>query len=185
MITRFLNVKGLNVNSTSNLNSFKDKKDINKWAFNSMAYCVENKIIKGFQNELQPKMTSSVEQVITMLDRIAIKNNWIVKSKDIYVNGFLLPIDTKLTYENYANHTFVLRVVWNTTNDIEKLNKTLKYMLSSKFKDSDNQINKIIDIIIKSKQENEELRKKININEYQIEVVGNKNNTYIWFSPIK
>lgn len=153
MLTRFLNIKKIDTSSTNNLNSFTDKSDINNWAFDSLAYCVDNQIIQGAQNQLQPKESTTVEQAVTMLDRIAIKNNWIIKSDELYLYGFFLPNDTELNYELTDSVTFKLKFNWNNINDNEKIIKDLNYMFNKKFKTSTSQIQGIIESVIKTKLE--------------------------------
>ncbi|MHC1723441.1 MAG: S-layer homology domain-containing protein [Aminipila sp.] len=188
MIVRFLNIKGIKTNSINSLDNFNDKNNISNWAFKSLAYCVDNQIIQGFQNDLKPKLPATVEETITMLDRIASKNNWIVKSKDIYVCGFLYPNDTTVTYEILANNVFVLAIRWNTINDIEKLKSDLAYMFNSKSNQSNDDVKKVIDSIIKSKQtsktENDQYRVKSNIKGYEIGIIGNEEISFISFYPI-
>nr|WP_315023947.1 hypothetical protein [uncultured Aminipila sp.] len=152
MLTRFLNIKKIDTSSTNNLNSFTDKSDISNWAFGPLSYCVDNQIIQGTQNQLLPKESTTVEQAITMLDRIAIKNNWIIKSDNLYLYGFFLPKDTELNYELTDSVTFKLKFNWNNINDNEKIIKDLNYMFNKKFKVNTSQIQGIIESVIKTKQ---------------------------------
>ncbi|WP_312652150.1 S-layer homology domain-containing protein [Aminipila sp.] len=185
MLTRFLNIKKIDTSSTNNLNSFTDKNDISNWSFDSLSYCVDNQIIQGAQNQLQPKESTTVEQAITMLDRIAIKNNWITKSKDIYVFGFLLPNDTQIQYELAGNVAFELRIDWNNVTDPEKTKKDLEYMLNKRFKGFNTQIKQVNDVVIKAKQCKETQgtfdSEKLTVKEYEIWVSGIENKTYIRF----
>ncbi|MBN7771971.1 S-layer homology domain-containing protein [Clostridium aminobutyricum] len=152
MLTRFLNIKKIDTSSTNSLNGFTDKNDISTWAFDSLAYCVDNQIIQGSENQLQPKESTTVEQAITMLDRIAIKNNWITQSNDLYLYGFLLPNNTELNYKLIDSYTFKLEFNWNNVKDTEKIKQDLNYMFNKKFKENKNQINEIIEAVIKTKQ---------------------------------
>jgi hypothetical protein len=131
MITRFLNIKGIDTATSDNLNTFIDKKSISSWAFNSLAYCVHEEIIKGFDvwgdKQLQPKGKASVEQVITILDRIAIKNAWIIESKYKYINGFYIPSDTKVYVSNWARGIFI-KIEWNKIDNLEKMKNDLYYI---------------------------------------------------------
>ncbi len=185
MLTRFLNIKKIDISSTNNLNSFTDKSDISSWAFDALSYCVDNQIIQGAQNQLQPKESTTVEQAITMLDRIASKNNWIAKSQNIYVFGFSLPNDTQIQYEPAGNVAFELKIDWNNITDPEKTKKDLEYMLNERFKGVNTQIKQVMDAVIKAKQCKETQgtfdSEKLTVKEYEIWVSGIENKTYIRF----
>ncbi|WP_312651529.1 S-layer homology domain-containing protein [Aminipila sp.] len=181
IIARFLNIKGINTNSTNNLISFNDKNHISNWAFKSLAYCVENQIIQGSENQLRPKEPTTVEQVITMLDRIAIKNNWITKSKDIYIYGFFLPNDTKFKYRSGSLNTFYLYIDWNSINDTQKIQADLYYMLNRKFKNDAEIVNSIINYTMKTKEFINWQHGCFDIENHSINVTGENGSTEIYF----
>ena len=184
MITRFLNIQNINTNSTNKLNGFVDKNDISPWAFDSFSYCVDNQIVQGAQNQLQPKESTTVEQAITMLDRVAIENNWIIKSNYIYVRGFSLPNDTEISYKPDGTYDFILKIDWNNISDTEKLKNDLNYMLSEKFKENYNsQKNKIIEDVMKTNQE-EFFVSDITIGLYELWIIGEGKSTAIKFNEV-
>lgn len=181
MLTRFSNIQNINTKSTNKLSEFVDKNDISPWAFDSFSYCVDNQIVKGSQNQLQPKESTTVEQAITMLDRVAIENNWIIKSNYLYVGGFLLPNDTEISYKPNGTFDFILKIDWNNISDTEKLKTDLNYMLTQKFKENNSQINEIIVDVIKTKQ-GKFYGDDITIGIYKIWVGGDGKFTEINFS---
>ncbi|MHC1723091.1 MAG: S-layer homology domain-containing protein [Aminipila sp.] len=180
IIARFLNIKGINTNS-NNLMNFNDKNYISNWAFKSLAYCVENQIIQGAENQLHPKEPATVEQVVTMLDRIAIKNNWITKSKDIYIYGFFLPNDTKFKYRSGSLNTFYLYIDWNSINDTQKIQEDLSYMLNMKFKSDAEMVNNIINYTMKTKGFINWQHNCFDIGNHSINVTGENGSTEIYF----
>ncbi|SHK63158.1 S-layer homology domain-containing protein [Tepidibacter formicigenes] len=169
MITRFLNAKGITTASKNDLNSFTDKKNISSWAFNSLAYCVDEGVIQGFdvlgEKQLQPKGTATVEQVITMLDRIAIRYNWIIQSKDKYINGFLIPNDVEFYYYKTVSNGkggMTIIIEWDEVKDIEKLKLQLNYTLSSNINNNE-KVNSLIQALESANSQS------ININNQVIE----------------
>lgn len=178
MIMRFLNIQGINTTSLKSLKDYKDIKNISKWAFDSMAYCVNEGIINGFQGELQPKEVATVQQVIIMLDRVGLKNNWITDSKDMYINGFFVPKDTKFYASSY-NDGMYIEIPWDNVDDIEKLRKDLKCSLIYKIK-SDDELNKLINYILGSEKET---FKEFNIDGYTINVVDIEKCPYLQIYP--
>lgn len=181
ILTRFLNIENIKTNSTNNLNSFIDKDDISNWAVASLAYCVDHQILQGSQNQIQPKEPTTVEQAITMLDRIAIEKNWITQSNDIYVRGFLMPNDTKIHITPDGTYDFILKINWTEICDTKKIENDLNYMLTGKFKESNGKINEIINSIIKTKQGKIRCT-SITIEGYKIVVCGNEESARIKFS---
>lgn len=133
IIVRFLNVHGIKTDANGNLDSFIDKEDISKWAYNSMLYCVNQKIIEGFNKMLYPKSPISVEQALTILDKIALECKWFTPSKDSYYSGFFVPRDTELIIFTSENTSILID--WEKIKDINKLENDLYYMLNSNLQD--------------------------------------------------
>lgn len=131
MITRFLNLQGIDTTSQKSLNGLDNTENISKWAYDSISYCVNENIIQGFEDKLKPKAVATVEQVITMLDRMALKNNWIEESNNMYINDFYIPKDTQMKVTPYCDGLYILMYWedrdWTEENekidDIEKLKK--------------------------------------------------------------
>ncbi|HHW39334.1 MAG TPA: S-layer homology domain-containing protein [Bacillales bacterium] len=138
MITRFLNMNGINTDATGDLNYYADKNEISKWAYSSILYCVKQGIISGVgvrEPKLDPKSPITVEQALTILNRIALEYNWFTPSKDVYYSGFLLPINNELTVIT-DGHTTSIHIEWSKIKDYTKLENDLFYMLNSKIKDT-------------------------------------------------
>ena len=124
MLTRFLRILNVNTssNSTNTLNSFTDKNNISNWAFDSLSYCVDHQIIQGAQNQLQPKEPTTVEQAITMLDRIAIEKNGLFNLMIYMRVGFYCQMIQK-----YITHWMELMTLnWKLTG--------VRYMIQKKQK---------------------------------------------------
>ncbi|AFS79775.1 S-layer-like domain-containing protein [Gottschalkia acidurici 9a] len=172
MITRFLNIKDINTNSTNNLDIFEDKKDISDWAFDSLAYCVENEIIEGFnvwgEMQLKPKETSTVEQVITVLNRIGTKNNWITQSQSKYISGFFIPSNTKLDIieSHMPGKSIAIKIMWNQLDSIEKLEYDLNYIFNK-----NPEYKELIEFLTTEK---DEYYKDFDISTHQIYVSGDR-----------
>jgi hypothetical protein len=146
IVIRFLNIKGIQTEIKGNLNDFTDKKDISEWAYTSMLYCVNHGIINGFNKELYPKAATSIEQALTIMDRIALDYKWFIASKDSYYDGFLVPRDAEVTIYTSGRDTSIL-VDWDKIKDPDKLQKDLYYIFSSKLSDVA-QINDLVETII-------------------------------------
>ncbi|WP_187296209.1 S-layer homology domain-containing protein [Tepidibacter mesophilus] len=159
MITRFLNIKGIDTKPSGNkLIDFKDNKKVSKWAYDSLSYCTEQGIIKGIRDsgddELRPKDFATVEQVITALYRINLKNEWIDDAKDIYLNGLFIPKNIEAEVRSYSTTnnkslTFI-SVDWNDVENIPKLQKDLEYIFKG-ISDDYEQVNTLVQSIMDTK----------------------------------
>ncbi|ABR50252.1 S-layer domain protein [Alkaliphilus metalliredigens QYMF] len=145
VIAKFLNINGIDTDVSGNLNNFSDEKDISKWAYNAMLYCVNEGIIKGFNNRLDPKLPTTIEQALIILDKIALRYEWFTPSKDSYYDGFFVPRDTELNI--FVRGDVSPLIEWGEIKSREKLENDLYYMLNSKLEDTV-QINDLIKIII-------------------------------------
>ncbi|AFS77125.1 S-layer-like domain-containing protein [Gottschalkia acidurici 9a] len=192
MVTRLLKLKGIDTETNYDLSYCKDKDEISEWALDSLSYFVENGIIKGVNISnsnlyIHPKSTATVEAVITILDRIAEKHNWLIKSKDLYINGFLVPNDTELILKEYGDDSLICTIEWEEITDIEKLKKDLIYILNSKEEIKDyNKINNFINRIIVKDIENELWKEKDEVytNKYKIYVRKGGDSAWVYFMPI-
>ncbi len=182
IIARFLNIQEIKINISGNLNDFTDEKSVSAWAYESMVYCVENEILKGvgyqFDVKLNPKQLATVQEVVIMLDRVGLKNNWIKESKNIYINGFFIPKDTKIYTSSY-NDGMYIEIPWSNIDDIEKVKKDLQYILNHKIKNTD-ELNKLIIYILDAKKE---VFKEFNIDGYTINVVDIEECPYLQIYP--
>ncbi len=132
IMVRFLNITGIKTEAIGNLNNFIDENEISEWAYNSMLYCVNEGVIKGISStELAPKSPISVEQAITIQNRLALEYNWFTPSKDGYYSGFFVPMDTELIIFA-SGEDISVRITWDKILDYEKLEHDLAYMLESK-----------------------------------------------------
>ncbi|AFS77127.1 S-layer-like domain-containing protein [Gottschalkia acidurici 9a] len=160
MVTRLLKLKGIDTETNYDLSYCKDKDEISEWALDSLSYFVENGIIKGVNISnsnlyIHPKSTATVEAVITILDRIAEKHNWLIKSKDLYINGFLVPNDTELILKENGKG-IICTIKWEEITNIEKLKKDLIYILNSKGETIDDTItSKFINSVTTTDVQNE------------------------------
>ncbi len=111
VICRELNLCNINTDvSSSALPGFSDSKEISSWAYDSLAFCVQNNIIKGTsQNEISPLANTSREQAMVIINRCI--NNFFGKNQLSYDNlGCDVSGDGQLVkYENRA-----LTVTWNS-----------------------------------------------------------------------
>lgn len=191
MITRFLNIQGINTSSSNNLNSFKDKNDISKWGFDSMSYCAEQGIIKGLlwcgDELLKPKDPASVEQIVTMLYRISIKNNWINDDSNIYINGFFIPKKDYFIIDEYSSrpenkHSSIsvdgkeikcitqFKIDWKKVNNSKELEDDLSFIFNQN--NLTNNKEQMTDLLKNSTSLNREIEQKIETNKFIIEIYG-------------
>lgn len=161
IITRFLNVNGINTDSDGDLKKFEDESKISKWAYNSILYCVNQGIIVGNgvkvgnqprEYKLDPKKPISLENALTILNRIALKYNWFTPSKDSYYSGFLVPINNELLIET-SGHNNYIQIEWSKIKDFSKLENDLFYMLNSKIQDT-TKTSEIVNRIMNKQYEN-------------------------------
>ena len=147
MIINLLKSNEITIDTQGNLNNFKDSENISSWAYNSMLYCVNQGIIKGFNdNKLYPQIPISIEQALTILDRLALKHEWFIPAKYSYYSGLLVPRETELIVFSSSD----VLINWDEVKDCEKLEKDLYYMLSSKLNDTE-KIKELIEIMMNTK----------------------------------
>lgn len=94
---------------------------LNSWA--SMRYCIEKEMIKGYviygEKELRPRNNATVEQAITMLDRIAINQEWLTSSKDMHIAGFFIPSDTEMNITAGGRASYLtITAEWNDIHEL-------------------------------------------------------------------
>lgn len=178
IITRFLNINGIQTNSEGDLNDYSDNKNISKWAYDSMLYCVKQEIIKGSPqvdstNYLGPQYFATREQVLIVLDRIALKNEWITPSEDYYYNGFFSRRDDTELDVRPDKESISIPIQWVEIESYEKLEEELLYMLNSKLTDTE-QIDKLIETVMNTEDyhltNQDKFRIEFEIDEYEITI---------------
>lgn len=147
IITRFLSINEIQTSPEGNLDNYLDNKDISEWAYDSMTYCIEQEIIKGYlNNELLPQNFATIEQALTILDRIALKNEWIIPSEDTYYNGFFARRDNTELQIGVGEEIYI-PIKWINIENCNKLEDELRYMLNSKLSDTE-QIDELIETVM-------------------------------------
>ncbi len=191
ILMRFCRLQKLDkIYNKKSLNKFADKQAVSSWAVDSLAYCVDHQYLQGDGYNVQPKKNATTEQVIAILDRIGQTNDWLKKSPDTYMNGFLIPNRLNYKIDDVA-HTegiefydyFSLAFNYKDHPDDDRNRESLRYILESKFPDNKEQIEHALDVIIKARYESRLQNKNVYVPvaNYDLWIVAYPENMYLQF----
>lgn len=173
-----LKILGVNTSYDSSV-EIVDESSISPWALEAVKFCVDNGILIGVNGDrINPKSTTTREQAISIISRVARKYSWIDQLDELAnssyknIDDFSVPIalETDLLIYKPDNSDVVLRIYHNGIVDLNK---------EFDFKRLDKQI---LDILDKHKLYNYET--SFMISEYVKDSWDDTNKTFV-FDSIK